>query len=277
MGQHYSSISQPEMEIVAPVQQLALNSNDAPAGCITILDWDDTLFPTSFLKAQQLQQNGLSSSAEMRRLEDVVLDLLTKAANLGQVCIMSNSAQGWVHQSASRYMPRVGKFLQDHVWIVHTKRFQSPERNVPLKWKIAAFLHVVSSYLGPQPRGFHSLISVGDSHLERVSLGMVASVFGLKFKNFASLKLQERPHTVLLTLQLGLLCDGFSCLAEKEGKYDLVFDFDSRTFVEVENQGNQPFQVESKPKEVGDSSSGQPRAPVADAPVADIPACLEEI
>jgi len=84
---------------------------------VIVFDWDDTLFPTSFMQGV-LQQHGLQkvtpSSAfyqELRRHAQFVESILRTARKVANVAIVTLAGRSWVNVSAERYLP--GLCIQD--------------------------------------------------------------------------------------------------------------------------------------------------------------------
>ena len=84
---------------------------------ILIFDWDDTLFPTSWLKSKGIDFSNLTNiipediKLELKNLDDICISLLNKVFKLGQVFIVTNSKNGWVKISSQLFLPQVYQFL----------------------------------------------------------------------------------------------------------------------------------------------------------------------
>eukprot|EP00929_Paragymnodinium_shiwhaense_P121808 TRINITY_DN9418_c0_g1_i1.p1 TRINITY_DN9418_c0_g1~~TRINITY_DN9418_c0_g1_i1.p1 ORF type:complete len:436 (-),score=90.03 TRINITY_DN9418_c0_g1_i1:258-1565(-) len=92
---------------------------DSPENAVIIFDWDDTLFPTTFLvhhvlpnlaepKAQQDPRDVLAASPHYESLQQhahIVEFVLRAARKFARVAIVTLSVSPWVEASALRYLP----------------------------------------------------------------------------------------------------------------------------------------------------------------------------
>ena len=62
---------------------------------IFILDWDDTLYPTSSI--------GVNQSKKLHDLDDALYRLLSKLLRIGQIIIITNASVAWVESSSKRF------------------------------------------------------------------------------------------------------------------------------------------------------------------------------
>eukprot|EP01053_Blabericola_migrator_P009640 Blabericola_migrator_1__9639@NODE_526_length_7839_cov_99_241251_g402_i0_p5_GENE_NODE_526_length_7839_cov_99_241251_g402_i0NODE_526_length_7839_cov_99_241251_g402_i0_p5_ORF_typecomplete_len230_score34_36_NODE_526_length_7839_cov_99_241251_g402_i015202209 len=108
---------------------------------IIILDWDDTIFPSTWLHLvsrsavnpdnmepqepfssvgevclNTLTQTRLTKDQEkaMDRIETSALSLLWECQKLGRIYIVTNAESGWVQLSSSTFMPGVFSFLAEN-------------------------------------------------------------------------------------------------------------------------------------------------------------------
>lgn len=93
---------------------------------LTIFDWDDTLFFTSFISnIESFNKNkikGKESQSVLSQqikekimlLDTIVEDLLTKAILHGDTYIITNAEEGWVEYTAKKYLPKVAKILDKY-------------------------------------------------------------------------------------------------------------------------------------------------------------------
>jgi hypothetical protein len=87
------------------------------------LDWDDTLLPTTHLKAlgcldstgRFVEQPTPQLAVDLAQLEAEILRLLLRAGGGEQltVAIVTSASRGWVQSSAAQFMPRVAQHLRE--------------------------------------------------------------------------------------------------------------------------------------------------------------------
>ena len=89
------------------------NQKSIQYNSLIIFDWDDTLFPTSFLaKNGYFSENiFLSEKDEKIRkkleiLEKSVLQLINISLSKGKIFIITNASEGWVEYTSSKYYPK---------------------------------------------------------------------------------------------------------------------------------------------------------------------------
>lgn len=112
---------------------------------LILLDYDDTLLPTT-----ALQSAGAMADLDaplpaplvdaLLVLEHAALALLTAAAARGTLVIITNAGDGWVELSSRRFLPAVRAFIDAHrVRIVSARALYSALFADPLQWKTRAF------------------------------------------------------------------------------------------------------------------------------------------
>mmetsp|Transcript_50569 Transcript_50569/g.110377 ORF Transcript_50569/g.110377 Transcript_50569/m.110377 type:complete len:521 (-) Transcript_50569:154-1716(-) len=165
---------------------------------IIIFDWDDTLFPTSYLlddlrlhhkktlKEQKLSKdlmkrlsNGLSS------LFNNVQKLLRTATLHGKVVLVTLAMRPWVMDSCSRFAPEVGKLISElGLQIIYAQEVEEGMPQVQYDKRAmsdgemeAFYANMKGEAISRQVNAFYSqyegqswknIISVGDSDFERL-------------------------------------------------------------------------------------------------------------
>jgi len=150
---------------------------------LVVLDWDDTLLPTSWLVEQNVlpikqplasldttaQRLGPRREAALQEVRDAISALLDACEALvqqtgGKVVVLTNSVSGWVPGSAARFF---GQPLADR--LAGYALFARPPGAVPgrwTRWKTHALQQLAQEY--------SAVISVGDGSEERAAcLGLV--------------------------------------------------------------------------------------------------------
>jgi len=128
---------------------------------LIILDWDDTLFPTSWF----IQNNIDLNESYMKNLyisyfielDNVLYKLLKKLIILGDVMIITNALIEWINTSSS-VLPKTKKIIEKITVISARKNYQCYFPNMT-DWKKQAF-KVAKSH------NYINVISVGDAHYE---------------------------------------------------------------------------------------------------------------
>jgi len=158
-----------------------------------IFDWDDTLFPTTYiqhdmqfaprkpLKEQQIKEDVRKEvQTQLAHCASSARQLLSLAAEVGQVVIVTLSKSPWVRDSIRNFYPGMWEFLtQLKVKVVYADRgstvpdtrTMAPE-DVEMFWSKCKGLtigkelrRIYSQYEG---QSWKNVISIGDSDFERL-------------------------------------------------------------------------------------------------------------
>merc|ERR1719469_1334504 len=174
-----------ERQPVAKVDgQLARQAQPAPlANAVIIFDWDDTLFPTSYLNRES--KNGSwpwpLTREDLRRHARLVECVLRAARLVARVSIVTLSGRPWVTQSAARRLPGLDfpallSELGIDIFYAHEEGAHCPAAVALQDWKelkrwsMARCLdeHRVSGTFAVEFK--LSVLSIGDAVIEQLAL-----------------------------------------------------------------------------------------------------------
>ena len=127
---------------------------------LLLIDWDDTLLPTSWLVEQNMLGEGpLTLEADIILTESAVrvLSLLETSLAQGSVIIVTNSQTGWVESTCARYLPLCLPLINSLTVMSARSTFESTTTD-PVLWKSMAFQQL--------KRGYTNIVSIGDSDCE---------------------------------------------------------------------------------------------------------------
>jgi hypothetical protein len=206
-------------------------SKIAPKNALIILDWDDTLNPSSWCIKNRITTVSACDSAivaDLRRISAQAAKTLTACMEVGDVVIVTNAESGWVQLSAKNYMPEVNKIL-DMIPVVSARSsFEIYCRDAPVTWKALAFRSIIAEW-NEDRAAYESLtgsklpqaqvISIGDSNHEREALLKCSQHMGAFVSK--SVKLLEKPSAQELNRQHELLCRSLSGLLQGTAALDL--------------------------------------------------------
>lgn len=185
---------------------LGSDSDNDSDRVLLLFDWDDTIFPTSWLCAEKLLENGAAVSAEQRtelqRVSESAASLLRTATELGKVVIVTNAQQGWVEMSSEKYLPSLVPLLEDLDVVSARSNHEDETCSDPSEWKCKAFeMEIDLCCWSPGQR--RDVISIGDSMHEHRALQRstqhVPNCHGktVKFLSKPSVKRLVQQHDVL--------------------------------------------------------------------------------
>ena len=191
---------------------------------LLIFDYDDTLFPTSFLASRGYRLDGPDASADIQRLldeyADVVETSLLQARELGHVVILTNAETGWIELTSQKFMPRLSELLESFPLVSARSTYEPLGISSPFQWKLRAFESVINEHYD-RVRSFscRNVLSFGDSIHERDAAHQVCA--NLPQSVCKSIKFMERPDVAQLTKQHSLIRDCFEQIVHHQGTLDL--------------------------------------------------------
>lgn len=202
-----------------------------PKETLILLDWDDTILPTSFLAEHGWtvdtpmppdQQSLLAKYAEG------ALCLLGALEKLGRVVIVTNAEQGWVELTCQHFLPALLPRLECLELLSARSTYEPFGISSPVVWKEHAFARCLTwsskvGFFSGSTVVVRNVLSIGDSFHERdalllLSRGLVAAKQQVRCK---SLKLLERPDVARLAMQHELLCATLPMLGQLDRPLDL--------------------------------------------------------
>jgi hypothetical protein len=190
---------------------------------LTIIDWDDTLFPTTWLRQQGLLADEVAprgdQSSLLQKLASSAEKTLRLALEFGKVVIVTNAQQGWVELCCANLMPSLNSVLED-VAIVSARSAYEACSNCPADWKRLAFDLVFENEFLNEPRSLqYNVISLGDSLYEQQALTSLCQkrhdVLG------KSMKFLEAPAIEQLIEEHEFAVSCFLQVAEHNGSLDV--------------------------------------------------------
>lgn len=204
---------------------------------IVFFDYDDSLLPTTFLfqhgykldKNNQFPPISDELKPKLQSLEKVILEFLSNLVKTKcQICIVTNSEQGWLSLSAAHFLPGLLTFLQEHsINIIYAKdehsyHFTNPED--VSKWKQLSFENEIKSLilknLTSKTNTIGNVISFGDSLNDRTSIQDATQKYnGVLFCK--SIKFHEQADVLQLENQIILIQKNFDLIFKHKADLDL--------------------------------------------------------
>lgn len=194
---------------------------------LLILDWDDTLLPTTWIEAQGLRLG--SGSAPILPEHRAYLDLMAETAavtlrlakSFGTVVVVTNAEQGWIEQSCQKFMPTLWDTLEDVKILSARSQFERQGVAQPSVWKLLAFRGEIDLFHagveGATPQ--RNIISIGDSLHEREALIRVTDRIPNSWAK--ALKLMEKPSAEEFLKEHEVLSGVLGDIVNHEGNLDV--------------------------------------------------------
>lgn len=188
--------------------KLNLNSNDKEWKTLTIFDWDDTLFPTTYIKSNMnLFDDPLNMSRKVKdyfsKLSEYIIILIKNAKNYGNVVIITNAEDGWVEYTCS-LMPNLLLFLKT-IDVISARAKWETYNPHPEKWKEYAFINKLTIFLKDNNNIILNLICIGDSIHEHNAAKRAAHIINTNSTNIVYTKnihFVQLPSFEILLLEL---------------------------------------------------------------------------
>lgn len=197
---------------------------------ILLWDWDDTLFPNSWLNSggYQVDHNLAHVPASVLRqleaLDAVVVEVLQSSTKTGRVVIVTNAETGWVELSSKKFLPRTSRCLQTLSLPIVSARSSYEEQfpASPVDWKIACFDKLLQSFAYGNAAAMHqrSVISFGDSVVERSAVRHACCKLPQTWTK--SIKFVEAPTAEHLQREIELIQHHLSYIQSHEGDLDMM-------------------------------------------------------
>jgi hypothetical protein len=105
---------------------------------LLIFDWDDTLFPSSWLQANHTPISD-TTRVILEKISASVNTLLTEAQKHGTVIIVTNGESGWVELSCNQYMPQCVSLLRGIRILSARSIYEWLYADSPTMWKLLVF------------------------------------------------------------------------------------------------------------------------------------------
>jgi len=195
---------------------------------IIVFDWDDSLFPTSYLLDDLKLKSKVPLSKQvisremlwevrqgLKELQERVVQLLRLASKRGKVIIVTLAKSPWVAHSCANFFPEVGKLLkqldinvvyaQDGVAVDYDKQRMMTTNDVEkfyARMKGDAIAREVEAFYSQyEGQSWKNIISIGDSNFERLGTMMMTRDYmrdkGMLSEGAMS-DIQHLPTTVVI-------------------------------------------------------------------------------
>ena len=186
-----------------------------------IFDWDNTLFPTSFLTKEELIDVDLPEEYKdiFSILEKAIINIFNLAIDKGDVYIITNSSIGWVEFSVNKYFPNFEKLLNKIHIISARNEYENIYPGEPKIWKQNCFLNLKKQINLNLPT---NIICFGDSLVELDAGKKLASKINNSF--IKTLKFQEIPEPADIIKQLNLIFNKFDYIYSKAKNLSIRID-----------------------------------------------------
>jgi hypothetical protein len=199
------------------------SSSEPPPELLILLDWDDTIMPTTYLPRRGIDLTTTEVpedvAAALSAYGEHAANTVRALSLHGSVVIVTNAEWGWVELTAARFLPAVEPLLKDLECISARSTYEPKGYATPAEWKEEAFAQVVKLRFGDR-QGL-PVLSIGDAKHEREAVHRLALRCGIVPK---SVKLVVLPDVEMLQREHELLFDQVHHLCTVDGSFDICVD-----------------------------------------------------
>uniref|UniRef100_A0A0K6SBE6 Swiss Army Knife RNA repair protein HAD domain-containing protein n=1 Tax=Chromera velia CCMP2878 TaxID=1169474 RepID=A0A0K6SBE6_9ALVE len=238
----------PFLSFQASRAQLAADPRFSQSSTLLIFDWDDTLFPSSWvMKEAGFEGTNVPPGAEIRqrlsteakerhrKVEKLSKKTLQTAAKLGLVRIVSSASIGWISDAARELMPDLAQLLDDSGLFREgikacASKYQRQEREEWKNWAFEECLTEWQSLDADSTEDSWNLLSIGDAQEEKDAAFHLSTILEKRGVTHVvkTVKL-ERCGARRLTKQLKYLEETLSSLVSCPRSVNVVCSFCKQT------------------------------------------------
>src|SRR3989338_423599 len=180
------------------------NTKISPKNTLFILDWDDTLFPTSWIAKNNIDILHTKKEEHIEHfyeLDKTLSNFLKTLSKHGRIIIITNALSEWVRIS-SHVMPITYGILKK-ITVISAKEFIGRERKNVMDWKKITFFRVIDHEF--KNINVMNIISIGDDEYERYALKELSNTNMDKIKYLKSFRLLKEPNYNEIIEQINIL------------------------------------------------------------------------
>jgi hypothetical protein len=233
-------------------------SGPVDPGTLIIFDWDDTLFPTTWLESARvniaLEKPPPQLEERMKRYHDAVVQLLEAATSLATVAIVTLARPMWVSQCCAAALPEAIPELitQRGVRVVYARNFVLPDvserhpRSVYMAETNAAYMleMLVTQKIAAmrailRDHSPHQVIAIGDGDFECVAahdLCLGDGEHGAQSSWLTkTVKLEPEPSVTEIQNSLNLLTENMGLILGHSDSFHMVLSHVGSSHASIES------------------------------------------
>jgi len=207
---------------------------------IFIIDWDDTLFPTSWVHSNNINLLNLSSVEEYKlyflELDKVLYNFIESLNSIGDIYIVTNASMSWIKTCLSILNSTRKTIIKNNIRIVSARDIYSSSNESPTKWKILSFQNIINQVIDNisvnlKKNTYLNIFSFGDATYEYDALINLDSYLKNNSKvhnkiNYflKSIKFMHKPKFNLIIEQIKMIEKNQNDIINKLDYIDLKFD-----------------------------------------------------
>ena len=191
---------------------------------LIILDWDDTLFPTTWIHKHKIDifnNTSLLYTKFFKNLDILLHKLFKLLIQCGTVIIITNALLNWIDISIT-LLPNLNNLIKtSHVQIKSARGEYSHINKDPEMWKKMAFRNEIKHII--MNININNIISIGDADYEYYALINLCDNYNNinEFKLLKSIKFIRYPDIIQIYKQIDLLSECIIKVCKEKSPLDL--------------------------------------------------------
>ena len=205
---------------------------------IFIIDWDDTLFPTSWVNKNKINMNDVASLNKYKlyfiELDNNIYNLLNNINNDGDIYIVTNANLKWIESCLLSLSKTSNLIISNNIRIVSARDLYTEKYKDPIEWKVATFQDIITDILvkvcnkiSNNENSYLNILSFGDAAYEYKALIKLDNFFKLNCDDVKYLlkhiKFIEKPEFDYLIDELNATNKNIKTIIDKLEFVDLTF------------------------------------------------------
>lgn len=155
------------------------NKNKIYLTNIFMIDWDDTLFPTTWVNKNTIDVSKYNMIQEYKvyflELDKTISELLESLNQVGDIWIVSNANINWIKSCLMGLELTRKTIISNNIRIVSARDSYSSNSSSPTEWKILTFQDILEDIINKisnriKPNTYVNIISIGDAMYEYIAL-----------------------------------------------------------------------------------------------------------
>jgi hypothetical protein len=195
---------------------------------LIILDWDDTLFPTSWISDNSINITDSKFKQHhiqyFMNLDYMLYELFTHIYSIGNIdiVIVTNAQEKWIWASL-QVLPETEKFVKRYIQVISARDLYKKKVQSIDDWKKLTFRDIIknNSY---KYNSFNNIISIGDAKYEYNAL-IDLSNKNEKNRFLKTIRIIPASNYNLLLDQLTVLKNSINKICNINTHMDLLFKF----------------------------------------------------
>lgn len=188
---------------------------------LIIIDWDDTLFPTSWAMKNDISVDK-NNIFIFQKIDNMILTLLKSISIYGKIIIITNASLTWIKQCLTT-VPFSSAFISKNVEIFSAKdNYGNIYPNDVFMWKNKEFESQIKKFMYKNPIK-KNVISIGDSEYEYNAMVSLFSFLQIYNINVKTVRLKQISNIDFLIDQLLNLERNIKYICTVDKHIDLIF------------------------------------------------------